>query len=39
MEHDAISTERVPKIASIELTDSSFESADIGAQNCQPHGY
>jgi hypothetical protein len=39
MEHDAILTESVPKVASIGLIDSSFESADVGAQNGQPHGY
>jgi hypothetical protein len=37
MEHHAIFTESVPKVASIELIKSSFESADVGAQNSQRH--
>jgi hypothetical protein len=39
MKHDAIFTESVPKVASVEPTDRSFGSADAGAQNCQQHGY
>jgi hypothetical protein len=39
MEHDAISTESVPKLASIKPPDRSFESADLGAQNSQQHQY
>jgi hypothetical protein len=33
MEHNAVSTESVPKVASIMLIKSSFESADVGEQN------
>ena len=39
MEHDAIFTENIPKVASIKPLERSFESADVGAQNCQPHEY
>jgi hypothetical protein len=37
MEHHAIFTESVPKVASIELIKGSFESADVGEQNSQRH--
>jgi hypothetical protein len=37
MEHRVILTESVPKVASIELIKSSFESADVGARNSQRH--
>jgi hypothetical protein len=33
MEHRAILTESVPKVAPIELPDTAFESGDIGEQN------
>jgi hypothetical protein len=39
MEHHVILTESVPKVASIEPTNRSSESADIGTQNSQPHEY
>ena len=37
MEHHAVLTESVPKVASIELIKSSFESPDVGEQNSQRH--
>ena len=37
MEHHAIFTESVPKVASIELIKGSFESVDVGEQNSQRH--
>ena len=37
MEHHAILTESIPKVASIELIKSAFESADVGEQNSQSH--
>jgi hypothetical protein len=39
MEHDAIFTESVQKVASIDTTNRSFESADVSAQNTQSHAH
>ena len=36
-EHRSILTKSVPKVASIELPDSAFESADSSKQSSQPH--
>ena len=37
MEHHAISTKTIPKVASIELINSAFQSANVDAQDSHEH--